>query len=46
MASGVESLNLSVAAGILAMSFRRGLRAPGEPLDTSTIDAMLPSDPS
>jgi TrmH family RNA methyltransferase len=46
MASGVESLNLSVAAGILAMSFRRGLRAPGEPPDTSTIDAMLPSDPS
>jgi len=46
MADTVESLNLSVAAGILAMSFRRGLRAPGEPPDTSTIDAMLPSDPS
>ncbi len=46
MASAVESLNLSVAAGILAMSFRRGLRAPGEPSAPSTIDAMLPSDPS
>ena len=46
MASDVESLNLSVAAGILAMSFRRDLRAPGERSATSTIDAMVPQDPA
>jgi TrmH family RNA methyltransferase len=40
MARGVESLNLSVAAGILAMSVHRRLRAPEDGRRGSTIGAM------
>ena len=40
MAAGVESLNLAVAAGILAMSVRRRLRAPEAGRWASTIGAM------
>jgi TrmH family RNA methyltransferase len=40
MAPGVESLNLSVAAGILAMAIHRGLRATVDGAAGSTIGAM------
>jgi TrmH family RNA methyltransferase len=46
MAPGIESLNLSVAAGILAMAVRRGLRATEPGSAGSTIGAMPEAEPS
>jgi TrmH family RNA methyltransferase len=46
MAPGIESLNLSVAAGILAMAISRGLRAPAAGSGGSTIGAMPEAEPS
>jgi TrmH family RNA methyltransferase len=46
MAPGVESLNLSVSAGILAMAIYRGLVAPEPGSAGSTIVAMPSPEPS
>jgi len=44
LAETVESLNLSVAAGILAMSAARGLRAPDRGESRSTMTSMSPRE--